>query len=146
MYTYHKTLKIDPWAYISQRAFFPGDTRRRFNVCKTPMRRRKRLIDVETMSCVYWIGRYQKLILYVSMWKLWNFHCIAFWNSNHTTNESNEVYKSKLNTLTLSCWRPLSYRNQYNDLVRKSMDWFLYDNGLRHERVKEKKIFVEFIF
>ena len=26
--------------------------------------------------------------------------------------------------------RPLSYRNQ------KSMDWFLYDNGLRHERVK----------
>ena len=22
------------------------------------------------------------------------------------------------------------------DLLRKSMDWFLYDNGLRHERVK----------
>ena len=21
-------------------------------------------------------------------------------------------------------------------LLRKSMDWFLYDNGLRHERVK----------
>ena len=30
----------------------------------------------------------------------------------------------------LSRWRPLSYRNQ-----SKSMDWFLYDNGLRHERV-----------
>ena len=30
--------------------------------------------------------------------------------------------------LTLSWRRPLSYRN-------KSMDWFLYDNGLRHERV-----------
>ena len=26
---------------------------------------------------------------------------------------------------------PLSYRNQSIDL-----DWFLYDNGLRHERVK----------
>ena len=26
---------------------------------------------------------------------------------------------------------PLSYRNQ-----SRSMDWFLYDNGLRHERVK----------
>ena len=23
-------------------------------------------------------------------------------------------------------------------LLRKSMDWFLYDNGLRHERVKTK--------
>ena len=33
--------------------------------------------------------------------------------------------------LTLSWRRPLSYRNQ-----SKSMDWFLYDNGLRHERVK----------
>ena len=30
---------------------------------------------------------------------------------------------------------PLSYRNQSIDLLCKSMDWFLYDNGLRHERV-----------
>ena len=37
--------------------------------------------------------------------------------------------------LTLSWWRPLSYRNQSIDLWIKSMDWFLYDNGLRHERV-----------
>ena len=34
---------------------------------------------------------------------------------------------------------PLSYRNQsIIDLLCKSMDWFLYDNGLRHERVEEK--------
>ena len=32
--------------------------------------------------------------------------------------------------LTLSWQRPLSYRNQSIDY------WFLYDNGLRHERVK----------
>ena len=38
--------------------------------------------------------------------------------------------------LTLSWRRPLSYRNQSIDLRIKSMDWFLYDNGLRHERVK----------
>ena len=44
-----------------------------------------------------------------------------------------EVLISK--ALTLSWWRPLSYRNQFIDLLRKSMDWFLYDNGLRHERV-----------
>ena len=40
------------------------------------------------------------------------------------------------NILTLSCRRPLSYRNQSIDLQSKSVEWFLYDNGLRHERVK----------
>ena len=34
----------------------------------------------------------------------------------------------------LSWRRALSYRNQSNDLQSKSMDWFLYDNNLRHER------------
>ena len=37
--------------------------------------------------------------------------------------------------LTLSWRRPLSYRSQSIDLLCKSMDWFQYDNGLRHERV-----------
>ena len=40
------------------------------------------------------------------------------------------------NWLTLSWRRSLSNRNQSIDLPSKSMDWFLYDNGLRHERVK----------
>ena len=31
----------------------------------------------------------------------------------------------------------MSYRNQSIDLLRKSMDWFLYDIGLRHERVNQ---------
>ena len=38
--------------------------------------------------------------------------------------------------LTLSWRRPFSYRNQSIDLLCKSMDWFLYDNSLRHERLK----------
>ena len=38
--------------------------------------------------------------------------------------------------VTLSWRRPLSYRNQSIDWS-KSMDWFLYDNGLHHERVKD---------
>ena len=38
--------------------------------------------------------------------------------------------------LTLSWRRPLSYRSQPIDLRSKSMDWFLHDNGHRHERVK----------
>ena len=42
----------------------------------------------------------------------------------------------ELIVLTLSWRRPLSYRNQSIDLLRKSVDWFLYDNGLRHEKLK----------
>ena len=42
----------------------------------------------------------------------------------------------KIKPLTLSRRRPLSYRNQSIDLRNKTMDWFLYDNGLRLERVK----------
>ena len=36
----------------------------------------------------------------------------------------------------------LSYRNQSTDLQSKSMDWLLYDNGLRHERVSGKLHFL----
>ena len=32
--------------------------------------------------------------------------------------------------------RSLLYRIQSNDLLCKSIDWFLYDRDLRHERVK----------
>ena len=39
--------------------------------------------------------------------------------------------------LTLSWRRPISYRKQSIDLRSKSMDWFLYDIGLRHERLNE---------
>ena len=44
--------------------------------------------------------------------------------------------------LTFSWRRPLSYRYQFIDLLRKSMDWFLYDNGLRHERVKNSILLI----
>ena len=37
---------------------------------------------------------------------------------------------------SIMTWRrPLSYRNQFIDLLCKSVDWFLYDRGLRHKRV-----------
>ena len=48
--------------------------------------------------------------------------------------------KCKSYILTLSRRRPLSYRNQSIDLLHKSMDWFLYNNGLRLERVKLKNL------
>ena len=40
------------------------------------------------------------------------------------------------NKLNVSWRRSLSYRNQSIDLQSKSMDWFLRDRKLRHERVK----------
>ena len=48
-----------------------------------------------------------------------------------------ESTNSLNNYLTLSWRKPILYRNQSIDLRSKSMDWFLYDIGLRHERVKQ---------
>ena len=45
-------------------------------------------------------------------------------------------YPDHVSLLTLSRRRPISYKNQSIDLRSKSMDWFLYDNGLCHKRVK----------
>ena len=47
---------------------------------------------------------------------------------------------SLISLLTLLWRRPLSYGNQSIELLRKSMDWFLYDNGLRHERFNGNEI------
>ena len=44
--------------------------------------------------------------------------------------------RSFFDYLTLSRRMPVSYSNQSIDLRSKSMDWFLYDNGLRLEKVK----------
>ena len=47
------------------------------------------------------------------------------------------IFRKSSKILTLSCRRPWSYRNQSIDLQSKSIDWFLYDNGLRYERVND---------
>ena len=39
---------------------------------------------------------------------------------------------------TLSWRRSLSYKTQSTDLQNKSMDWFLYDRDLRHEKIKRQ--------
>ena len=59
--------------------------------------------------------------------------------SDHLTRWSFELYFK----LTLSWRGPKSYRNQSIDLQSKSMDWFLYDIGLRHERVKASKTIIK---
>ena len=65
-----------------------------------------------------------------------NFQCGEFSFPSDTENNYNVLFLSvpvnspqlQLN-LTLSRWRPLSYRNQCNDLLPKSMDWFLCDTA-----------------
>ena len=44
-------------------------------------------------------------------------------------------YDSKMN-FNLSWRKSLSYRSEPIHLQNRSMDWFLYDRNLRHERVK----------
>ena len=59
-----------------------------------------------------------------------------------TTTWPSQTYSKRLileSSLTLSWRRPISYRNQSIDLLGKSMDWFLYDIGLCHERVNNLK-------
>ena len=60
------------------------------------------------------------------------FECFAFSNNIFKRYKFHSVI-----ILTLSWRGSLSYRNQSIDLQSKSMGWFLYDNGLRHERVKD---------
>ena len=70
------------------------------------------------------------------------FKRINFKNSNFV----NVIFITLISHLTLSWRTPLSYRNQSIHLPTKSMDWFLYDNGLRHERVKSTIISFRQVF
>ena len=56
--------------------------------------------------------------------------------STEKTKTFNSIQLRYFLCLTLSWRRLLSCTNQSIDLQSKSMDWFLYDNGLRLERVK----------
>ena len=62
-----------------------------------------------------------------------NTHIIV--NTHINTQIINNTNYQENHCLTLSRKRPFSYRNQSIDLQSKSMDWFLYDNGLFLERV-----------
>ena len=66
-----------------------------------------------------------------------SFYFIEISNPPAFINKKIEPHQNATGSLTLSWRRPLSYRNQSIDLLGKSMDWFLYDNGVRRERVYE---------
>ena len=61
-----------------------------------------------------------------------------FYSSKSKENHSRilcMILTTMMSRLTLSRRRPLSYRNESIDLQSKSKDWFIYENGPRHERV-----------
>ena len=76
------------------------------------------------VPCLYPPGKKNRKLRFSSNIEIWN-----TWNIART-------WKSAWNGLALSWRRPQSSRNQSIDLQNKPMDWFLYDRGLHHERVK----------
>ena len=61
---------------------------------------------------------------------LWMICCLQETKIKNGCDKNVQDYR-----LTLSWWRALSCGNQSNDLLCKSMDWFLYDIDLRDDRV-----------
>ena len=52
------------------------------------------------------------------------------------------IFSYNFGALLTHTWqRPLSYRNQSINLLCISVDWFLYDRDLRHERIKSLRKF-----
>ena len=72
------------------------------------------------------------LIIYIDFHTLHHAIDHIYWFHTLITYASWHIlYLYIMHWLSLSWRRPLSYRNQFIDLLCKSMDWFLYDNGLR---------------
>ena len=96
--------------------------------------------STETSKYWYHLG-WQKLDGTFSLYPPWRriFLGGILWEQNFTKLLSKFRPGSKFwfkhVSLSLSWWRPISYRNQSIDLQSKSMDWFLYDISLRHESV-----------
>ena len=111
------------FSQIEWKTINPVDTRRKLNIHKTFRKSPGRLLNV-----FYTFNLHP-----VSTEKL----TISLKTPIPTRSHSKLIWRwLLLFSLTLSWRRLISYRNQSLDLRSKSMDWFLYDIGLRHERVK----------
>ena len=74
---------------------------------------------------------------WVVLYFVYTFNCIQVLYIKKINRSCRILIFWELRCLTLSWRGPLSYRNQSIDyLLCKSVDWFLYDNGPCHERVK----------
>ena len=84
-----------------------------------------------TLSTLMLIKRSHKKISFIMKSQL----CV--W-SMYTWSILEQQDISLMDGSTLSWRRSLSYRTQSTDLQNKSMDWFLYDRDLRHEKIKRQ--------
>ena len=84
-----------------------------------------------TLSILMLIKRSHKKIPFIMKRQL------RVW-SMYTWSILEQQDNSLMDGSTLSWWRSISYRNQSIDLQNKSMDWFLYDRDLRHEKIKRQ--------
>ena len=108
--------------------------------------------DIKTQRAFLWIMRKYFIHLPLSRPNMATV-VLRYLQNYYYTNHSNHSYCSITPIpnifLTLSWRRPLSYRNQSIDLQTQSINWFLHDNGLRHERVKAdstKYLFLENLY
>ena len=80
--------------------------------------------------------------LLLTMKRSWPTVCILFYPGGCSKNTIKilweNIYPTEKPILTLLWRRPLLYRKQSIGFQSESMDWFLYNRELRHERVKEE--------
>ena len=117
--------------------FVSNDGRKIFRLCKPKMARpficwswdillsRKCSVEQKVFCWANFV-----LCFFLGEIQLHGFICQSYFSSEFKCEQVMEWGQ-----LTVSWRRPLSYRNQFIDVLRKSMDWFLYDSGLCHGRV-----------
>ena len=112
-----------------------------------------KIINVNVVLYVY-ISRPQKPVESLRKWRrkqvkrFWCFYCqfrtdVDLQDFHYFSDFTRISFFENLlfwKPLTLSWRRSLPYKYQFIDLACKSMDWFLYDKDLRHERVKPQLI------
>ena len=92
--------------------------------------------DVVLVPLLSILNRFRLLFWCFHCW-LWTCKCRVELSQWFPVLCSKKQTNKKTNFLLNLSWRPLSYRNQFIYLQRKSVEWFLYDRNLRRERVKD---------
>ena len=107
------------------------DTRKKWNMFKVN-NKDTRATPMTSFCCHYcWLWMY---FSYFSTVSIADFELVnSCWaKKNFCLDKS----RKELMFQSLSRWRAPSYRNQFIDLLCKSVEWFLCDRYLRHERFK----------
>ena len=113
--------------------------------CQTPQGCSIMLLNVLlSFLCYLLIKRTHAFLMHNKCGLIFSLTLVLLFNSLSQKLRCRDInifrFMKEKNALTYSRWRLLSYRNQSIDFRSKLMDWFLYDNGLRHERIKQNQL------